>query len=225
MKQHHHGTIRLCGPREPNLSKAIKRAIGSLSIAKMRTTTPPATVISSGSLKSPPSSPLPTPALDSSALRYSYEIGRGETGVLSFEPYKGHILPYWAFRTVPIARNSSEILWAVFESYVERKDFVGADMTRKFIQMGMTRARRYANHKGGRKYAKDTGDKLENWAGGSEEDVRKRREKEEASEIFKVVWRRCIEDERFKSLKKDWITEKKEFERSNLKSGEGNGKS
>lgn len=194
-------------------------------MVKMRTTTPPATVISSGSLKSPPSSPLPTPALDSSALRYSYEIGRGETGVLSFEPYKGHILPYWAFRTVPIARNSSEILWAVFESYVERKDFVGADMTRKFIQMGMTRARRYANHKGGRKYAKDTGDKLQKWAGGSEEDVRKRREKEEASEIFKVVWRRCIEDERFKSLKKDWITEKKEFERSNLKSGEGNGKS
>lgn len=191
----------------------------------MRTTTPPATVIPSGSLKSPPSSPLPAPALDSSALRYSYEIGRGETGVLSFEPYKGHILPYWAFRTAPIARNSSEILWAIFESYVERKDFVGADMTRKFIQMGMTRARRYANHKGGRKYAKDTGDKLEKWAGGSEEDIRKRKEKEEASEIFKVAWRRCIEDERFKSLKKDWITEKKDFERSKLMGGNGNAKS
>lgn len=191
----------------------------------MRTTTPPATVISSGSLKSPPSSPLPAPALDSSALRYSYEIGRGETGVLSFEPYKGHILPYWAFRTVPIARNSSEILWAIFESYVERKDFVGADMTRKFIQMGMTRARRYANHKGGRKYAKDTGDKLEKWAGGSEEDIRKRKEKEEASEIFKVAWRRCIEDERFKSLKKDWITEKKDFGRSKLMGGNSNAKS
>ncbi|KAG6364928.1 hypothetical protein INS49_006532 [Diaporthe citri] len=191
----------------------------------MRTTTPPATVIPSGSLKSPPSSPLPTPALDSSALRYSYEIGRGETGVLSFEPYKGHILPYWAFRTVPVARNSSEILWAIFESYVERKDFVGADMTRKFIQMGMTRARRYANHKGGRKYAKDTGDKLEKWAGGSEEDTRKRKEKEEASEIFKVMWRRCIEDERFKSLKKDWITEKKDFERSKLMGRNGNAKS
>lgn len=190
----------------------------------MRTTTPPATVISSGSLKSSPSSPLPTPALDSSVLRYSYEIGRGETGVLSFEPYKGHILPYWAFRTVPIARNSSEILWTIFESYVERKDFVGADMTRKFIQMGMTRARRYANHKGGRKYAKDTGDELEKWAGGSEEDIRKRREKEEASEIFKVVWRRCIKFERFKTLKKEWITEKKDFKKSKLMSGNGNAK-
>lgn len=182
----------------------------------MRTRTSPATAGSPGSVKSPPPSPLPTPALDSSALRYSYEIGRGETGVLSFEPYKGHILPYWAFRTVPIATNSSEILWAIFESYVEREDFVGADMTRKFIQMGMTRARRYANHKGGRKYAKDTGEKLEKWAGGSEADMSKRREKEEASEIFKVVWRRCIEDDRYKSLKQDWTTEKKAYEKSKL---------
>ena len=33
-------------------------------------------------------------------------------------------------------------------------------MARKFLQMGWTRARRYANHKGGRKYAKATGDEL-----------------------------------------------------------------
>ncbi|KAL1876324.1 hypothetical protein Daus18300_002953 [Diaporthe australafricana] len=168
-----------------------------------------------GSLKSPPDSPLPTPALDSTALKYSYEIGRGETGVLSFEPYKSQILPYWAFRTVLIARNSSEILWGIFESYIERKDFVGADMTRKFIQMGMTRARRYANHKGGRKYAKDTGEKLDKWAGGSEEDVRKRKEKEEASEIFKAVWRRCVDHEHYKKLKEDWVMGKKDFKKSN----------
>ncbi|POS74436.1 hypothetical protein DHEL01_v207176 [Diaporthe helianthi] len=170
----------------------------------------------SGLLKPPPSSPLPAPALDSSTLRYSYEIGRGETGVLSFEPYKAFILPYWAFRTVPVARNSSEIIWAIFESYVQRRDFVGADMARKFIQMGMTRARRYANHKGGRKYAKGTGDELQEWTGGSEEDVRKRREKEEASEIFKLLWRRCIEDEGYKGLRQDWIREKKDFEKSKL---------
>ncbi|KAK2604916.1 hypothetical protein N8I77_007807 [Diaporthe amygdali] len=172
------------------------------------------TVGSSDSLKSPPASPLPTPALDSSALRYSYEIARGETGVLTFEPYKSDILPYWAFRTVPIARNSSEILSSIFGSYIERKDFVGADMTRKFIQMGMTRARRYANHKGGRKYAKDTGEQLEKWAGGSEEDARKRREKEEASEIFKVAWRKCIENEQYRRLKEDWIMGKKEFNKT-----------
>ena len=29
------------------------------------------------------------------------------------------------------------------------------DMARKYLQMGYTRARRYANHKGGRKYGRD----------------------------------------------------------------------
>lgn len=165
-------------------------------------------------LKPPPSQPLATPALSSPSLNYSYTIGRGETGVLSFEPYKSLILPYWAFRTVPVARNSSQILWAIFQSYVRRRDFVGADMSRKFIQMGMTRARRYANHKGGRKYARDTGAELEKWAGGSAEEVGKRREKEEASEVFKVVWRRCIEDEEYKALKVEWVQAKKEFGKS-----------
>lgn len=94
---------------------------------------------------------------------------------------------------------------------MDRRDFVGADMSRKFIQMGMTRARRYANHKGGRKYAKGSGQKLEKWAGGSEEDVRKRKEKEDASEVFKAVWRRCIEYEEYKSLKQEWVQAKKEF--------------
>lgn len=97
-----------------------------------------------------PEPPLATPALKDRELCYSYEIARGEMGVLSFEPYKSLILPYWAFRTVPIARNSAQVLWAIFQSYVTRRDFVGADMTRKFIQMGMTRAKRYANHKGGK---------------------------------------------------------------------------
>lgn len=162
-------------------------------------------------LKSPPSSMLPTPALDSPTLQFGYEIGRGETGVLTFEPYKSLILPYWAFRTVPIAHNSSRILWSIFQSYVARQDFVGADMTRKYVQMGMTRARRYANHKGGRKYAKSTGEQLEKWSGGTEEDVRKRKEKEDASEIFKIVWRRCIDYEEYKKLKDDWIKDKKQY--------------
>ena len=41
---------------------------------------------------------------------------------------------------------------ALFEEYRQQDDFVGMDMARKFIQMGFTRARRYANHPGGKKY-------------------------------------------------------------------------
>ena len=43
----------------------------------------------------------------------------------------------------------------MFLRYKARGDFVGMDMARKFLQMGYTRSRRYANHKGGRKYAED----------------------------------------------------------------------
>jgi Domain of unknown function (DUF4385) len=158
-------------------------------------------------LKQPPEEPLPSPALDDSSIRTSYTIGRGETGVLTFEPYKSLILPYWAFKTTGIASNSAEILWGIFRSYCERGDFVGADMTRKFIQMGMTRSRRYANHKGGRKYGKD-GEVLEKW---TEEDASgKRAEKEEASRIFKEYWQRCTRDDTYRALKDGWSAEKKE---------------
>jgi hypothetical protein len=82
-----------------------------------------------------------------------YRIGRGEQGVLLVEPYKSEILPYWKFRTPEVAKQSSAAIYALFLAYKEQDDFVGMDMARKFLQMGYTRSRRYANHKSGRKYA------------------------------------------------------------------------
>jgi hypothetical protein len=83
-----------------------------------------------------------------------YRIGRGEQGVLLVQPYKEEILPYWKFRTPEIAQQSAEKIYALFLEYKAQADFVGMDMARKFLQMGYTRSRRYANHKSGRKYAK-----------------------------------------------------------------------
>jgi hypothetical protein len=83
-----------------------------------------------------------------------YRIGRGEQGVLLVEPYKSEILPHWKFKTPKIARQSAETLYSMFLAYKAQGDFVGMDMVRKFLQMGYTRSRRYANHKSGRKYAK-----------------------------------------------------------------------
>ncbi len=74
-------------------------------------------------------------AVTDSALRMSYRIGRGEQGVLTFEPYKSQLLPLWRFRTVELARKSSQDLWRAFQEYDDQGDFVGMDMTRKFIQM------------------------------------------------------------------------------------------
>ena len=81
-----------------------------------------------------------------------YLIGRGEQGVLLAEPYKSEILPHWKFATPDKATVSADKILSMFYDYKEKDDFVGMDMARKFLQMGYTRSRRYANHKGGKKY-------------------------------------------------------------------------
>src|ERR1700760_332487 len=83
-----------------------------------------------------------------------YRVGKGEQGVLICEPYKSELTPHWRFKTQEIAKASSAKLFVLFEAYLANEEFVGADMARKFLQMGYTRARRYANYKGGRKYDK-----------------------------------------------------------------------
>ncbi len=89
-----------------------------------------------------------------------YRIGKGEQGVLLVEPYKSEILPHWKFKNVAEAKKSSAKIYKMFLAYLKASDFPGADMARKFLQMGWTRARRYANHTGGRKYDKTTGEEL-----------------------------------------------------------------
>ena len=84
-----------------------------------------------------------------------YRIGVGEQGVLLVQPYKSEILPFWKFKNVEIAKKSSQEIYDLFEKYLENNDFVGADMARKYLQMGFTRARRYANHASGSKYSKE----------------------------------------------------------------------
>lgn len=84
-----------------------------------------------------------------------YQVGRGEQGVLLVEPYKSEILPFWRYKDEASAIKSAEQIYQLFEAYRQQDDFVGMDMARKFIQMGYTRARRYANYKGGKKYAED----------------------------------------------------------------------
>ena len=84
-----------------------------------------------------------------------YRIGRGEQGVLLVEPYKSEILPHWRFRTPQVAQLSATKIYRMFVAYEAEKDFVGMDMARKFLQMGYTRARRYANHSSGKKYSQN----------------------------------------------------------------------
>ena len=85
-------------------------------------------------------------------VRKLYRIGRGEQGVLLVRPYTNLICRYWKFKTEPIAKKSAHTIYEMYADYRVKKDFVGMDMCRKFLEMGFTRARRYANHKDGKKY-------------------------------------------------------------------------
>lgn len=81
-----------------------------------------------------------------------YRTGIGEQGVLLVEPYKSEILPHWRFKTPDVAQQSADKIYQLFLHYKKAQDFIGMDMARKFLQMGYTRSRRYANHKSGKKY-------------------------------------------------------------------------
>lgn len=120
-----------------------------------------------------------------------YCIGRGEQGVLLVEPYKSEILPHWRFKTPEIAQTSADKIYELFLEYKKQEDFVGMDMARKFLQMGYTRSRRYANHRSGRKYAKDSRTVLP-----QEEDPIKA----QSAEIFYQKWQLVKNDPKYLQL-------------------------
>ena len=81
-----------------------------------------------------------------------YRIGRGEQGVLLVRPYTNIICAHWRFKTPREAIISSNRIFGMYLDYRDEGDFIGMDMCRKFLEMGFTRSRRYANHKTGKKY-------------------------------------------------------------------------
>jgi hypothetical protein len=132
-----------------------------------------------------------------------YRIGKGEQGVLLVEPYKNEILPHWRFKTPEVARQSAEVIYQMFEDYKLAGDFVGMDMARKFLQMGYTRSRRYANHKGGKKYNGPVPDdkKGQSGAHGRPELPRITDEvKAESARIFYEYWQKAKADAEYQRM-------------------------
>ena len=126
-----------------------------------------------------------------------YRIGRGEQGVLLVRPYTEIICKHWRFRTPSIAQKSSDTIYGLYLAYREKRDFVGMDMCRKFLEMGFTRARRYANHANGRKYD----------AEGSiipQERNALTCEKAISARIFKQVRDEVAYDSVYQSMRKKW---------------------
>ncbi len=137
---------------------------------------------------------LPYRELDLRKHPELYRVGVGEQGVLLVEPYKSEILPHWKFATPKDAVTSSAAIYELFKSYERAEDFVGMDMARKFLQMGFTRSRRYANHRSGRKYDND----------GSVAHFERDDEKAKSAEIFFAVWKRAEAELVYSDLKQMW---------------------
>ena len=126
-----------------------------------------------------------------------YRIGRGEQGVLLVEPYKSEICQHWRFRTPKIAQGSSIRIYTMFLKYLDDGDFVGADMARKFLMMGWTRARRYANHRDGKKYDENRNVK-------PQADDHWTCDKAESARIFKKVYDTARNHPVYKRMYKEW---------------------
>jgi len=129
--------------------------------------------------------------------RKLYRIGRGEQGVLLVRPYTNDICAHWRFVDEETAIKSSDRIYSMFCEYKRRKDFIGMDMARKFLEMGFTRARRYANHSSGKKY--NSSGKVY-----PQESDWKTNEKAMAANVFKRVRDEVAYDPTYKIMRKEW---------------------
>ena len=69
-------------------------------------------------------------------------------------------------------------------------------MARKFLQMGFTRARRYANYKGGRKYRAEDYSLLERGTGDPQKAI--------SADIFYRLRQKAEASVKYKKLKEEW---------------------
>ena len=138
-------------------------------------------------------------------VRKLYRIGRGEQGVLLVRPYTNDICQHWRFQKPTIAKKSAQKIYEMYVDYRAKNDFVGMDMCRKFLEMGFTRARRYANHKDGKKYDENGNVKPQepDWATS---------QKAISAKIFKTYRDRVTKDSKYISMRKMW----REYENHNL---------
>ena len=126
-----------------------------------------------------------------------YRIGRGEQGVLLVRPYTDDICKHWRFKTPEEAVVSSMKILHMYHTYKGEEDFVGMDMCRKFLEMGFTRARRYANHKDGKKYDAEGNVK-------PQEPDALTSLKARSARIFKEVRDRVTSDPIYQKMRKLW---------------------
>ena len=119
-------------------------------------------------------------------------------------PYTNDICAHWRFKTPKIAMMSAHTIFDMYLDYLEEKDFIGMDMCRKFLEMGFTRARRYANHRDGKKY-----DKFRNIK--PQEKDALTCDKAISATIFKKIRDKVTKDETYQTMRKQWRELEKKY--------------
>lgn len=124
-----------------------------------------------------------------------YRVERGEQGAFKIEPYKSELLPLWGYADRETADAAGEAIYRCFEAYRRLGEFPGQDMARKYLQMGYTRAMRYARYPGGQKYVDGEERDPERWVD---------HDKREAALVFDR-WRSLVEqDEQYVETREQW---------------------
>ena len=154
------------------------------------------------------------PNIDYRENPHLYKVGRGQQGVLICQPYKSELHIHWRFKTPELARKSAQTIYNMFLDYLEQEDFVGADMAKKYLHMGFTRARRYWNHSSGKKWKRVSDENICHYSGlpstksYSWEILPKDHSVERflrSSNIFKDYWKLARENEDYREMKKNFI--------------------
>jgi hypothetical protein len=128
----------------------------------------------------------------------AYEVGRGEQGVFKIQPYKVELLPLWEVADLDAAEEGAATIYEQYREYRDRGEFPGMDMARKYLQMGWTRAMRYAKYPGGRKYREnEDGERVER-----EPQEWYDEEKREIALVYKSYLDRVREDETYRRMRK-----------------------
>jgi hypothetical protein len=128
-----------------------------------------------------------------------YRVGRGEEGAFKVQPYKDELLPLWGIKTLSEAEEGAEAIFERFHEYREQGEFPGMDMARKYLQMGWTRAMRYAKYPGGRKYEREDGERRER-----EPQQWYDEEKREIALVYKRYLDRVREDGEYRERREEW---------------------
>jgi hypothetical protein len=131
--------------------------------------------------------------LDFRAHPEAYRVHNGEQGVFKVEPYKSELLPLWQYSDPAAAEEAVAALQKRYAAYKEAGDFVGMDMARKYLQMGFTRAMRYAKYPGGKKYDDDGSEREpQQWADP---------DKRAAAVVFRNAWQAVRADDEYQRMR------------------------